>query len=108
MIRLIAVAFALTLATSAQAMSPPPLHQPDGMTTQVGEDVARVGHESMACAWPKPPTAIPPRIPQVCAMEWRRLRWVLLRRPLSRAEEEQGKAYRQQHRQAANLLGKGG
>ena len=35
MIRLIAVAFALTFATSAQAMSPAPLHQPDGMTTQV-------------------------------------------------------------------------
>ena len=35
MIRLIAVAFALTFATSAQAMSPVPLHQPDGMITQV-------------------------------------------------------------------------
>ncbi len=35
MIRLIAfAAFALALATSAQAMSPPPLHQPDGMTTE--------------------------------------------------------------------------
>ena len=33
MIRLIAVAFALTVATSAQAMSPAP--QPDGMITQV-------------------------------------------------------------------------
>ena len=35
MIRLIAVAFALTVATSVQAMSPVPLHQPDGMITQV-------------------------------------------------------------------------
>ena len=36
MIRLIAIAaFALAVATSAQAMSPAPLHQPDGMTTQV-------------------------------------------------------------------------
>ena len=36
MIRLIAIAaFALALATSAQAMSRAPLHQPDGMTTQV-------------------------------------------------------------------------
>ena len=36
MIRLIAVAaFALAVATSAQAMSRVPLHQPDGMTTQV-------------------------------------------------------------------------
>ena len=37
MIRLIAVVFALTLATSVQAMSPAPLHQPDGMITQVRE-----------------------------------------------------------------------
>ena len=36
MIRLIATAaFALAVATSAQAMSPAPLHQPDGMITQV-------------------------------------------------------------------------
>jgi hypothetical protein len=36
MIRLIAVAaFSLAVATSAQAMSPVPLHQPDGMITQV-------------------------------------------------------------------------
>jgi putative N-acetylmannosamine-6-phosphate epimerase len=37
MIRLIAVAFALTLATSVQAMPVAPLHQPDGMITQVRE-----------------------------------------------------------------------
>ena len=37
MIRLIAIAFALTVATSAHAMSPAPLHQPDGMITQVRE-----------------------------------------------------------------------
>ena len=35
MIRLIAVVFALAVATSAQAMSPAPLHQPDGMITQI-------------------------------------------------------------------------
>jgi hypothetical protein len=36
MIRLIAVAaFALAVATSAQAITLAPLHQPDGMTTQV-------------------------------------------------------------------------
>ena len=36
MMRLIAfAAFALALATSAQAMSPVPLHQADGMITQV-------------------------------------------------------------------------
>jgi hypothetical protein len=40
MIRLIAVtAFALAVATSAQAMPVAPLHQPDGMYTQ-----ARVHH----------------------------------------------------------------
>ena len=38
MIRLIAfAAFALALATSAQAMSPAPLHQSDGMITQARE-----------------------------------------------------------------------
>ena len=37
MIRLIAVAFALTLAASAQAMPVTPLHQSDGMITQVRE-----------------------------------------------------------------------
>ena len=35
MIRLIAVAFALTLAASAQAMPVAPLHESDGMITQV-------------------------------------------------------------------------
>ena len=34
MIRFTAVAFVLAVATSAQAMSPAPLHQPDSMTTQ--------------------------------------------------------------------------
>ena len=38
MIRLIAVAaFTLAIAASAQAMSPAPLHQPDGVITQVRE-----------------------------------------------------------------------
>ena len=38
MIRLITVAgFALAIATSAQAMSPVPLRQPNGMITQVRE-----------------------------------------------------------------------
>ena len=41
MIRLVAVAFGLAVATSAQAMSPAPLHQPDGMTTQVQARVPR-------------------------------------------------------------------
>jgi hypothetical protein len=45
MIRLIAcAAFALTVATSAEAMSPAPLQQPDGMTIEVraGCGVGRV------------------------------------------------------------------
>jgi hypothetical protein len=37
MIRLIAVAFALAFATSAQATPLAPLHQPDGVITQVRE-----------------------------------------------------------------------
>jgi hypothetical protein len=37
MVRVIAVVFALAIATSAQAMSPPPLHQRDGIITQVRE-----------------------------------------------------------------------
>ena len=37
MIRFVGVIFALAVATSAQAMSPAPLHQPNGMITQVRE-----------------------------------------------------------------------
>ena len=37
MLRLIAVAFALTVAASAQAAPLAPLHQPEGMITQVRE-----------------------------------------------------------------------
>ena len=57
MIRLIAfVAFALALATSAQAMSPVPLHQPDGMITQVREACGAGRAELMVSAWPEPPS----------------------------------------------------
>ena len=38
MFRFIAVAFALAVASSAQAMSPAPLHQPDGVITQVRQN----------------------------------------------------------------------
>ena len=41
MIRLVAVAIVLAVATSAQAMSPAPLHQPEGMIMQVQARVAR-------------------------------------------------------------------
>ena len=34
---MISVAFALAVATSAEAMSPAPLHEPDAMITQVRE-----------------------------------------------------------------------
>jgi hypothetical protein len=37
MMRLLIVVFALAVATSAQAMSPAKLHQPDSMLTQVRE-----------------------------------------------------------------------
>jgi hypothetical protein len=37
MIKLVAVAFELAVATSAQAMSPAPLQQPDDMVTQIRE-----------------------------------------------------------------------
>ena len=37
MMRLLIVVFALAVATSAQAMSPAKLHQPDSMVTQVRE-----------------------------------------------------------------------
>ena len=47
MIRVIAAVFALAIATSAQAMSPVPLHQPDGMTTQ-----ARQARQLPPCYWP--------------------------------------------------------
>ena len=50
MIRLVAVAIVLAVATSAQAMSPAPLHQPDGMTTQ-----ARQARQQLPpCAWNVP------------------------------------------------------
>ena len=37
MIRLISIIFALVVATSAQAMSLAPLHQPDNLITQIRE-----------------------------------------------------------------------
>ena len=52
MIRLVAVAIVLAVATSAQAMSPAPLHQPDGMTTQARQ--ARQARQLPPCAWNVP------------------------------------------------------
>ena len=51
MIRFIAVAFALAVATSAQAMSPATLHQADGMITQVREACGAGMHMVLVCTW---------------------------------------------------------
>ena len=60
MIRLVAVAaFALAVATSAQAMSPVPLHQSDGMITQVRQACGAGMHmESTASARLHPPAVM--------------------------------------------------
>ena len=50
-------AFALAVATSAQAMSPVPLHQSDDMITQVREACGAGRYELMVSAWPEPPNA---------------------------------------------------
>ena len=52
MIRLlISVALALAVATSAQAMSPPPLDQSDGMITQVICGPGQVRSKTGNCVW---------------------------------------------------------
>jgi hypothetical protein len=55
MVRVIAAVFALAIATSAQAMSPAPLHQSDGMTLPSSAD--RVGHWLAVSACPESPNA---------------------------------------------------
>jgi len=78
MIRLIAAAgFAVTLITSAQAITPAPLTQPDGMFTQVrfgcGPGRTRVAGVCVA----KPPSAIPAVLtagPTAGAIEFPRVR----------------------------------
>ena len=78
MIRLIAVAFALAAATSAHAMSPAPLHQPDGIITQVREacGAGRVRINGICVA-----RTTSRQIRRCAAMEWRgRLRSVVLTR----------------------------
>ena len=58
MIRLIAVAgFALAVATSAQAMAPAPVHQPEGVITQVAFGCGPFRNELKVSAWPEPPSA---------------------------------------------------
>ena len=66
MIRLISVAFVLAVATSAQAMSPAPLHQPDGMTKQArqlpkcdSKGIWTMGIGHTASAGPPDPSQMP-------------------------------------------------
>ena len=60
MIRFIAVAgFVLAVATSAQAMTPAPIPQPEGMITQVLSAAGPVGHEFVVSVWPGPPSGTP-------------------------------------------------
>ena len=59
MIRLISIALALAVATSAQAMSPAPLHEPVGTITQVRRRAVPLGYELMASACPEPASVRP-------------------------------------------------
>ena len=60
MLRLFAVAgFALAVTTSAQAITPAPLPQPDGMITQVRLGCGPFRTKLMVSASPEPPSAIP-------------------------------------------------
>jgi hypothetical protein len=47
-----------------------------------------LGYELMVSAWLEPNPPDPPGLPQVCAMEWWRLRWVVLRRANRPAKKE--------------------
>ena len=85
MIRFVAVVFALAVATSAQAMSPVPLHQSDGMITQVRLHAVPVITWSMAPAFVLPPAGTPPGVRSEC------IQWVAValrdEMPLKRAGE---------------------
>ena len=61
MIRLIAIAgFALSVAVSAQAMTPAPIiPQMDGMITEVAVGCGVGRTHSMECAWQEPPSGKP-------------------------------------------------
>ena len=55
MIRLIAIAgFALSLAESAQAMTPAPIPQPDSLITEVAAACGAGRTRVMVCAWQGP------------------------------------------------------
>ena len=76
MIRLIAVAgFVLTVATSAEAVTPAPIHHPDSLITQVASCL-RLGYDAnKRCL--RGQNSRPPCAP-VCTMERKRLRSLLL------------------------------
>ena len=61
MIRFVAVIFVLAVATSAQAMSPAPLHQPDGMMASP----PRMRRGYALCQWSLRDDCRPPQRPQV-------------------------------------------
>jgi hypothetical protein len=64
MIKLITVAgFALALATSAQAMTPGPIPQPDRVITQVAFGCGPGRTELAVSAWQEPPSAMPAERP---------------------------------------------
>ena len=60
---MISVAFALAVATSAEAMSPAPLHEPDAMITQIRKArPAMPGPQPNTNQWylpVQPPTCLP-------------------------------------------------
>ena len=72
MIRIIGFVFALFVATSAQAMSLVPLHQPDGMVTKSAKHAVRVCTWSMVSAYVLPPAGTPLGAQLGCA------RWVVV------------------------------
>ena len=77
MIRLIAVAFALTLATSVQAMSPVPLHQSDSMITQIRQACGAGMYELMVVCVT---TAVRREVRRCAGWSGGRLRSVVLKR----------------------------
>ena len=90
MLRLIAIAgFALSISTSAQAITPAPLPQVDEMVTQVavgcGPGRTRI-RRRMRCTDYRPPD--PPRRPSVCAMAGRYLCFVRVNATLWRSIQQ--------------------
>ena len=66
MIRLITVAFALVVSTSAQATPLAPIQQPDGMITQIREACGAGMHMVNGTACVPPYAATPPEVRLGC------------------------------------------